>query len=178
MATVDLYAEISALLQIRQELNSVRIEALRLLAEAHDARQSLISHIDYASRQKLGLLRRVRVKARGSISQARRGLYENAVDLAKARALLPSSHAAIRRTRRPIWFGEYDRFVIREAVHLCRWWEAVTGLPWHIDHHFPLCGDTVSGLHVGLNLQVIPAHINMRKGNRVMLTEPLEWLSW
>ena len=42
----------------------------------------------------------------------------------------------------------------------------MTGIKWHVDHIIPLQGKLVSGLHTVENLQVIPAKINMRKGNR------------
>ena len=42
-----------------------------------------------------------------------------------------------------------------------------TGIAHEVDHIIPLAGLNVSGLHVPQNLQVIPAHINRRKGNRL-----------
>jgi hypothetical protein len=41
-------------------------------------------------------------------------------------------------------------------------------VPHHVDHIFPLNGETVSGLHVEHNLQVIPAQDNLLKGNRLL----------
>lgn len=37
---------------------------------------------------------------------------------------------------------------------------------WHVDHRVPLRHPHVCGLHVEHNLQVIPAVVNMAKGNR------------
>ena len=42
----------------------------------------------------------------------------------------------------------------------------LTGEAHHVDHFYPLNGKTVSGLHVSLNLRVIPARENLRKGAR------------
>ena len=42
-----------------------------------------------------------------------------------------------------------------------------TGIPHHVDHFYPLQGETVCGLHVAENLQPLPAADNIRKKNRV-----------
>lgn len=41
-----------------------------------------------------------------------------------------------------------------------------TGIRQSVDHFYPLKGKTVCGLHVALNLRVIPYVENCRKGNR------------
>jgi hypothetical protein len=79
--------------------------------------------------------------------------------------------------RMPGWFGELDAFVISEARHLCKLRSLHVGGRWVIDHCIPLLGREVSGLHCWNNLQVIPSDINSKKHNRLMLTEPFEWMS-
>lgn len=87
---------------------------------------------------------------------------------------------AARRARQlqavPCWFGEWDSLVLSEASTLIDTRYAETGIRWHIDHMIPLCADTVSGLHCGDNIQVIPAVLNTMKCNRLMFTERYEWV--
>ncbi|MCZ2412912.1 MAG: hypothetical protein LC136_01425 [Burkholderiales bacterium] len=69
---------------------------------------------------------------------------------------------AIHRAR-PSWADAVAIAAFYEqAVRLSR----CTGIPHHVDHVVPLRGRKVSGLHVPLNLRVIPAALNIRKGNR------------
>jgi hypothetical protein len=89
-------------------------------------------------------------------------------------------HNSIRRARKrsavPSWFGEFDKFVIAEAAKLASYRSKMTGIEWHVDHMIPLAASSASGLHVAGNIQVIPAEVNVRKRNSMILTEPLQWL--
>lgn len=83
---------------------------------------------------------------------------------------------AMRMDRTPPWFGELDAFIWKEAAHLARLREASTGFKWQADHMIPLAARDVSGLHTWNNCQVIPASLNQLKNNRLIFTEPCEWL--
>lgn len=91
-----------------------------------------------------------------------------------------AANSAIRRARKrksvPPWFGELDELVWNEASRLAVLREAATGLRWHADHMIPMASRKATGLHVATNCQVIPAVLNMSKQNRMIFTEPLEWL--
>lgn len=59
-----------------------------------------------------------------------------------------------------------NTFFIAEAYRLARLRTRITGVPWHVDHVVPLISKTVCGLHVEQNLSVVPAAVNVKKGNR------------
>lgn len=84
---------------------------------------------------------------------------------------------AAKLNRIPKWFGELDRFVFEEASSLLDLRRAATGVDWNLDHMVPMQGKLVSGLHVWNNAQVIPASLNKGKGNRLIYTEPGEWIA-
>lgn len=81
-----------------------------------------------------------------------------------------------KEKRIPSWFGEFDEFVISEALELTKLRERDTGIKWHADHMVPLQASKASGLHCANNIQVIPSAMNLAKKNKMILTEPLEWL--
>ncbi|SAL03149.1 hypothetical protein AWB77_06720 [Caballeronia fortuita] len=83
---------------------------------------------------------------------------------------------ARKKSATPPWYGEWDIFVMQEAGDLCVRRGEVTGREWHIDHMIPLRARNASGLHCASNVQVIPAALNMAKKNKMILTQPLEWL--
>ena len=81
-----------------------------------------------------------------------------------------SARNARRRARKlqaiPKWFGELDEFIIQEAHDLAKQRTKQTGFKWHVDHEVPLQSKLVCGFHIGCNIRVIPASINISKGNR------------
>ena len=69
------------------------------------------------------------------------------------------------RERTPVWLTENDKWMMREAYALAALRTEIFGFPWEVDHVIPLRGQTVSGLHVPNNLQVIPKKENRKKGS-------------
>lgn len=61
--------------------------------------------------------------------------------------------------RVPRWASKSDTMPFYDLV-------AILGPGWVVDHIVPINGQTVSGLHVRQNLQVVSAHTNSKKGNR------------
>lgn len=78
---------------------------------------------------------------------------------------------AALQDRLPSWLTEDDYWLISEAYKLRALRDELTGVKWHVDHVIPLRGKEVCGLHTPTNLQVIPAAINLQKGNRFQLRE-------
>lgn len=87
-----------------------------------------------------------------------------------------SRRRAAKRRSIPAWFSEWDEFVIQEAYALKYQRQEDTGIEWHVDHMIPLRARNACGLHCAANIQVIPAVMNLNKNNKMLLTEPLEWL--
>lgn len=80
-----------------------------------------------------------------------------------------------RRSRKatPSW---EDGSGFKSLINLARELRDATGFEWDIDHCVPLKAKKASGLNCVDNLQVIPASMNRKKGNRMIYTEPYSWL--
>jgi len=77
----------------------------------------------------------------------------------------------------PCWYGEFDSFVMHEALRLARLRQSITGVKWHVDHMIPLQSKEASGFHCASNIQVIPEWMNVSKANRMIYSERNEWLA-
>ena len=92
---------------------------------------------------------------------------------AKVRGRLnrPSLNAqeAKRRARKlsatPKWLTEEHHNEMLYCYSVAKDCEILTGDKYHVDHIVPLQGEFVCGLHVPWNLQVLPANLNIAKGN-------------
>ena len=83
-------------------------------------------------------------------------------------AKIKAKRKASQLQRTPHWLTEDDHWMIEEAYSLAALRTKMFGVSWHVDHVIPLQGKNVSGLHVPVNLQVIPGVENIRKGNRMV----------
>lgn len=68
--------------------------------------------------------------------------------------------------RTPPWLTREHFAQMQRLYKLAKEIGKTTGEPQHVDHIVPLRGRTVSGLHVPWNLRVVPAVLNIQKGNR------------
>lgn len=100
--------------------------------------------------------------------QTRRKTYAAQYNRLKrtARTAAEQERKANKKQAIPGWFSEFDALVMLEAADLCQLRAKTTGIKWHIDHIVPLVSSRVCGLHIGCNIQVIPAVENQAKGNR------------
>jgi 5-methylcytosine-specific restriction endonuclease McrA len=70
----------------------------------------------------------------------------------------------------PKWLTEEHKKQISEfyeLAHELAWLNE--GEVFHVDHIIPLKGTNVCGLHVPWNLQLLPAHKNLKKSNKNLL---------
>lgn len=68
--------------------------------------------------------------------------------------------------RTPKWITTSDLKVIECYYNIAIRVSSCLSIPHHVDHIIPLQGTVVSGLHTPLNLEVIPAKLNLQKGNK------------
>lgn len=71
---------------------------------------------------------------------------------------------------------ELNEFVLSEAYALCNLRLKCTNFIWHVDHMIPLRAKNVCGLHVWNNFQCLPSVMNTSKNNKLIYTNPHEWL--
>ena len=64
------------------------------------------------------------------------------------------------------WLSKTDRDWMADIYKTSLEITEATGEVYQVDHIVPLCGKTVSGLHVPWNLQIIPASENAEKRDK------------
>lgn len=82
-----------------------------------------------------------------------------------------NKYRASKLNATPKWVDEEHKWLIDEVYHLAQIRSKATGICWHVDHIVPLKGKEVCGLHVIDNLQVLPASVNISKGNRLVCSQ-------
>ncbi len=72
------------------------------------------------------------------------------------------------RQATPKWLTPEDKMEIRLKYRLAIEMTRRMGVRYAVDHIVPLLGETVSGLHVPWNLEVITQEENLKKSNRLV----------
>jgi hypothetical protein len=84
-----------------------------------------------------------------------------------------TAKVSMRRARKiqatPNWLTKDQIQQINEVYRKAREITELTGELHVVDHIIPLKGENVCGLHVPWNLQVLPAIVNLKKGNQLMI---------
>lgn len=83
-----------------------------------------------------------------------------------------ANRRAVIRDRTPEWLTDAHYEEIKTTYEFAAKITEETGVLHHVDHIVPLCGRTVSGLHVPWNLSVITAKDNLRKNNTTWPDKP------
>lgn len=76
------------------------------------------------------------------------------------------AHYKMRQTRKRQALSSWADLDAIEALYVeCSRISKETGIKHHVDHYFPLKSDVVCGLHNEFNLRIVPATVNLSKGN-------------
>ena len=118
---------------------------------------------------KWALLNRDRYLERKTASNDKRK-HKNQLYAQQWRQAHPEKKNAIEAHRRaaklqrtPSWANQINIKMFYEVAEVL----SRGGVLFHVDHIVPLKGKEASGFHVENNLQVLPWHQNLRKGNRL-----------
>lgn len=87
-----------------------------------------------------------------------------------------SKRRSLQLNATPLWLNEFDEFVIAEAFDLSFKRAKLHNIQWHVDHIIPLRAKEACGLHCANNIQVIPQRLNNIKSNKMIFTNPFEWI--
>lgn len=117
----------------------------------------------YVARPEVGAV--VLAQKNSAEYRAQRAAYKRSVN----RKPIKTAQDRVRRehiSRRAIKdYGPADQYLMRRVYELASAYRLL-GIECHVDHIVPLKGADVCGLHVGINLQILSAKDNLRKGNR------------
>jgi len=74
------------------------------------------------------------------------------------------------RNATPKWLTKEDKRAIRQLYIDAMTVTRITGVPYVVDHDYPLNGETICGLHVPTNLKIMTREENLKKSNKLVDT--------
>jgi len=77
-------------------------------------------------------------------------------------------HRCSKLQATPIWLTKFDLDYMKHIYIQARELQKLDNIRRHVDHLVPLRGETVCGLHVPWNLQILTAEENISKNNRLI----------
>lgn len=137
-----------------------RKRAWHLLHRARQLEKKRVYYLE--NRDRLNALAvAYRVERKEEQANRRRAHYE--ANKPRYVAQVRARQLALKRAM-PSWANEkaIERIYAEAALM-----KELTGIDYHVDHYYPLAGETVCGLHVENNLQILTATENMAKKNKV-----------
>jgi len=107
-----------------------------------------------------------RTYSRSDKARAKRKIYR------QGNAALLNYHTAKRHAQKlqatPPWLTDEQKAEIKAIYSECRRLQEETGIAHNVDHIHPLQGETVCGLHVPWNLQILTESENCAKHNNLL----------
>jgi hypothetical protein len=124
----------------------------------------------YYERNREAVISRAKARPKTAVSQ-----YKQKYKLANPDLYRVFANTRRRRFRQatPKWVSAEERKQIRYLYAQARDLSQGLGVPYEVDHIYPLASDKVCGLHVLINLRVIPKCENLEKSNKLVdATQP------
>lgn len=81
-------------------------------------------------------------------------------------AAFTAAYRAKKLQATPAWLADEQVSEILDLYTAAKMFQIYTGTEYHVDHIVPLQGETVCGLHVPWNLQLLPWNENLSKQNK------------
>ena len=128
-------------------------------------KESLLKKSSEYQKNNLHIFRKANKKWRDNNKEKMAELVKNWSDNNKdKRRYGYSKRRALKANATPEWA---DMKKIQEVFSGAKRLEDLTGMKYHVDHIIPLNHPDVCGLHVWVNLQVLEASLNIKKGNKL-----------
>lgn len=124
---------------------------------------------EYYDRNKAAVIERAQTRPLEAKNAYKKKHKDSNLDYYRA---LVSARRRRFRLATPKWLTAEQKMEIRLKYRLAIELTRRTGVRYAVDHIIPLQGESVSGLHVPWNLDVIPQEENLKKSNKLLDTIP------